>query len=95
VSRSWQDGVIAPIAPMAAVNFFMDRTAANWKLELARLKSETGDCNTAVPIHALGAQTGTFEWSCQRASLKGRLLLAPPNDGKVQSITFDVVKPQP
>ena len=77
---------------MAAVNFFMDRTAANWKLELARLKSQTGDCDTAAPIKALGAQTGSFEWSCQRAKIRGRLLLAPPNDGKVQSITFDVVK---
>jgi hypothetical protein len=93
VGQSWQSGAIAPIAPMAAVNFFMDRTAANWKLELARLKSQTGDCDTATPIMALGAQTGTFEWSCQRAKLKGRLLLAPPNDGKVQSITFDVAMP--
>lgn len=95
VGQSWQSGAIAPIAPMAAVNFFMDRTAANWKLELARLKSQTGDCDTAAPITALGAQTGNFEWSCQRAKLKGRLLLAPPNDGKVQSITFDVVMPAP
>ena len=72
---SYRGGTITPLAPMAAVNFFLDRTAANWKLELARLKTQVGDCETAAPIMALGAQTGSFEWSCQRGKIRGRLLL--------------------
>ena len=83
------------MGPMAAGNFFLDRTTENWKKELARLKTEAGDCETAAPLNVMGAQTGSFEWSCQRAKVRGRLLLAPPNDGKVQSVTFDVVRPTP
>jgi hypothetical protein len=41
----------------------------------------------------LGAQTGSFEWSCQRGKIRGRLLLAPPNDGKVQSVSFEAASP--
>jgi D-alanyl-D-alanine-carboxypeptidase/D-alanyl-D-alanine-endopeptidase len=88
---SWRDGVIAPMATMAAVNFFLDRTADNWKLELARLKTQVGDCKTDAPIHAMGTETGSFEWACQRGRIKGRLLLAPPNDYKVQSLIYDVM----
>lgn len=90
--RSWQGGAITPVAPMAAVNFFMDRTAENWKLELARLKKEVGDCDTTAPIVAAGTETGTFEWSCKTGKIKGRLLLAPPNDYKVQSLIYSAGK---
>jgi hypothetical protein len=90
--RSWQGGAITPVAPMAAVNFFMDRTAENWKLELARLKKEVGDCDTTAPIVAAGTETGTFEWSCRTGKIKGRLLLAPPNDYKVQSLIYSAGK---
>jgi CubicO group peptidase (beta-lactamase class C family) len=89
-AESWRSGAITPVAPMAAVNFFLDRTAENWKLELARLKTQVGDCKTDAPIHAMGTETGNFEWSCQRGKIKGRLLLAPPNDYKVQSLIYDV-----
>jgi CubicO group peptidase (beta-lactamase class C family) len=95
VGESYRSGVIAPLAPIAAVNFFMDRTAENWKRELARLKAQVGDCETGAPIHALGGQTGTFEWSCQRGKISGRLLLAPPIGGKVQSVIYDVEAPRP
>ena len=74
---------------MAAVNFFMDRTTENWKRELARLKTQVGDCDTAPAIHAMGAETGSFEWSCSKGKIKGRLLLAPPNDYKVQSVIYE------
>lgn len=67
VGQSWQGGAITPIAPMAAVNFFMDRTAANWKLELARLKSQTGDCDTAAP---------SWRWG-RRPALSNRSASAP------------------
>ena len=91
--ESFRSGAITPFAQMAAVNFFLDRTAANWKLELARLKTQVGDCETTAPVMVLGAQTGTFEWACQRGKIRGRLLLAPPNDGKVQSVIFEAVSP--
>ena len=90
-AQSWKSGDISALTPMAAVNFFMDRTAENWKRELARLKAQVGDCDTAPAIHAMGAETGTFEWSCSKGRIKGRLLLAPPNDYKVQSVIYEAM----
>ena len=90
---AWRSGGIAPLAPMAAVNFFLDRTTENWKIELGRLKAQVGDCETGAPIHAAGAQTGMFEWSCQRGRIRGRLLLAPPIEAKVQSLAYEVMPP--
>ena len=89
VAQSWKSGDVSALAPMAAVNFFMDRTAENWKRELARLKGEVGDCDTAPAIHAAGAETGSFEWVCAKGRIEGRLLLAPPNDYKVQSVIYE------
>jgi serine-type D-Ala-D-Ala carboxypeptidase/endopeptidase len=91
--QAWTSGAITPIAPMAAVNFFLDRTAENWKRELSRLKNQVGDCQTSSPIKVLGRQTGTFEWSCQRGRIRGRLLLAPPPKAQVQSLSYQIVPP--
>ena len=88
--ETYRSGAIAPVAPMAAVNFFLDRTAENWRLELARLKTQVGDCETTAPIAAAGSETGMFEWPCQRGKIRGRLLLAPPNDFKVQSLIYEI-----
>ena len=87
---AWKSGTVSAVAPMAAVNFFMDRTADNWKKVLADLKSQTGDCKTDAPITAQGMETGSFEWACQKGTVKGRLLLAPPNDYKVQSLIYEL-----
>ena len=89
VAQSWKSGDVSALAPMAAVNFFMDRTAENWKRELARLKGQIGECDTAPAIHAMGAETGSFEWTCAKGKIKGRLLLAPPNDYRVQSVIYE------
>ena len=89
-STAYQSGTIDAVAPMAAVNFFMDRTAENWKLELSRLKNSVGTCQTQTPITAQGAETGMFEWACQKGHIKGRILLAPPIEEKVQSLIYEV-----
>ena len=36
-----------------AMNFLMDRDAAAWKAELARLKGAAGTCDTRAPIAAM------------------------------------------
>ena len=92
-AQAWKSGTVDAVAPMAAVNFFMDRTAENWKSVLGQLKSQTGDCNTSAPIMAQGAETGMFEWACAKGKIRGRLLLAPPNDFKVQSLIYEVEAP--
>ncbi|MGH6829350.1 MAG: serine hydrolase domain-containing protein, partial [Rhizomicrobium sp.] len=87
-ARAYREGTIDALAPLAAVNFFMDRTARNWKLELQRLKTQVGECRTTAPVIALGAETGTFEWACRQGTIKGRILLAPPIPEKVQSLIY-------
>jgi serine-type D-Ala-D-Ala carboxypeptidase/endopeptidase len=88
--NAYHSGTIDAVAPMAAVNFFMDRTAENWKLELSRLKASAGECETQAPITAQGAETGMFEWACRKGHIKGRILLAPPVEEKVQSLIYEV-----
>lgn len=74
------------------MNFLMDRSADNWRREFARLKRETGACQTDAPITATGALSGRFTWTCENASLQGDLLLAPTNPPSIQALRLSVVR---
>ena len=93
--EAWAKSDIAPFAPMAAMNFFMDRSPANWKLELSRLKALAGNCDTKNLIIATGMAEGDFSWRCTKARVTGSLLLAPIMGGQVQSIIYDIRKDGP
>ncbi|HST37136.1 MAG TPA: serine hydrolase, partial [Allosphingosinicella sp.] len=90
----WTEGSIEPGRDALAMNFLMDRSAANWVAEFARLRSETGPCNHAGPLVATGALSGTFSWTCERARLEGQLLLAPTIPPSIQALRLRVVPPQ-
>lgn len=79
---------------LLAMNFLMDRSPENWAREFARLKGETGECDTSAPITPTGALSGTFSWRCARGQLSGQLLLAPTNPAGIQALRFNVVQPQ-
>ena len=53
------------------MNFLMDRSAENWARELARLKAQTGECETDAPITPTGALAGSFAWTCERGTARG------------------------
>ena len=89
----FEAGSLAPGRERLAMNFLMDRSAENWTRELARLTTQTGDCETGAPITATGALSGRFSWSCERARLEGQLLLAPTSPPTIQALRFNVVQP--
>lgn len=73
----WQAGDVMPARDRLAMNFLMDRTAENWKAELARLKATVGACKTDAAIVPGTAMAGSFVWSCEKGSIAGSILLAP------------------
>ena len=81
-------GRIEPGRSRLAPNFLMDRSAANWAAEFARLASEAGSCRTDAAIVPTGALSGTFVWSCERGAINGVLLLAPTTPVTIQALSL-------
>ncbi|WP_421854666.1 serine hydrolase domain-containing protein [Novosphingobium sp.] len=84
----WSAGTIDALQGRVAMNFPMDRTVANWAKVLAETKAKSGACETAAPIMAEGAMSGTFAWKCEKGSIKGTVLLAPTKPITLQSLEF-------
>jgi hypothetical protein len=76
-----------------AMNFFLDRSAEGWVRDLAKLKTQVGECDTSAPIAASGALAGDFTWRCAHGRLKGSLELAPTRPPLIQEITYTVTTP--
>jgi CubicO group peptidase (beta-lactamase class C family) len=86
-------GDVAAAGSLLAMNFLMDRSAANWRAEFVRLKGQVGDCQTNSPIQPTGTLSGSFQWQCSRGKLDGQLLLAPTNPAGIQALRFSVAAP--
>jgi CubicO group peptidase (beta-lactamase class C family) len=84
--RIWTRGKVEGETRYLAMNFLMDRSAANWAAELARLKAESGACDTAGPIQPTGALSGRFGWRCATGRIEGQLLLAPTPTPEIQAL---------
>jgi CubicO group peptidase (beta-lactamase class C family) len=91
----WNAGDVMAARDRLAVNVLLDRDAAAWKTELARLKAELGTCRTAAPITATTAMEGRFTWDCDKGKLIGSILLAPTPTPMLQAVTFAVAPPAP
>jgi CubicO group peptidase (beta-lactamase class C family) len=76
-----------------AMNFLLDRDAAGWARDLARLKGQVGECETTAPVTPTGALSGEFVWTCERGRLQGSLLLAPTRPAALQALRFSPVTP--
>jgi CubicO group peptidase (beta-lactamase class C family) len=90
----WRAGTLEPGRNRLAMNFLMDRSAENWAAEVARLKAQTGECETGAPLTATGALAGNFAWTCERGRIQGQLLLAPTDPPAIQSLRLRVVPAQ-
>lgn len=88
-ARSGVDGGLE----LLALIFLMDRSAENWAREFACLRETVGACNTAAPIKAASAMTGTFTWTCDRGNLTGAFILAPTTTTGIQALKLEVAKP--
>ena len=90
----YREGRVDKAAPGSlAMNFLMDRSAANWAREFARLKGQVGECRTDAPLIATGQLSATFEWQCERGRLQGQLLLAPTAPAGIQALRLNPVPP--
>ncbi|KTE08224.1 serine hydrolase domain-containing protein [Sphingopyxis sp. H115] len=87
-------GDLGPLGGRLAMNFLMDRSAANWKAELARLRAEVGACPSDEPLAPTGAMSATFRLNCDKGRLDGVILLAPTMPATVQALRFRVVPPE-
>jgi CubicO group peptidase (beta-lactamase class C family) len=77
-----------------AVNFLMDRGAAIRAAEFAQLKGQAGSCRTDTAIVPTGALAGRFEWTCERGTIVGTLLLAPTTQATIQAMGLRFVAGQ-
>ena len=86
-------GDLGPLRGRLAMNFLMDRSAANWAAEFAELKKEVGECPADEPLAPMGAMSTAFRLNCEKGKLDGVLLLAPTTPATVQALRFRVVPP--
>ena len=89
----YKAGAVEPGRELLAMNFLLDRDAEHWSREIARLKSEVGDCDTASPLTATGAHSGDFTWTCEHGRVAGSLLLAPTSPERIQAWDLSVINP--
>jgi CubicO group peptidase (beta-lactamase class C family) len=84
----WASGTVDALDKRTAMNFPMDRTAVNWAKVLAETKAMSGTCDTAAPVLAEGAMSGTFTWTCEKGRIEGSVILAPTRPITLQSLSF-------
>ncbi|MBX9883640.1 MAG: beta-lactamase family protein [Novosphingobium sp.] len=84
----WTAGTVDALQGRTAMNFPLDRNAANWAKVLGETKAKSGACDTTAPITAEGAMSGTFTWTCEKGRIEGTVLLAPTTPISIQSLTF-------
>ncbi len=76
-----------------AMNFFLDRDASLRNADIGALKEKTGACTvpaapTVTPTGPDGALAGTFEFTCERGSMKVNITLAPSSKPTLQKLEY-------
>ena len=89
----WAAGHVDGMTDRLAMNVLLDRDAAHWVTELARLRAEVGACPTTEPVVAESAMAGTFVWTCEHGRIKGDFLLAPTASPALQELDLKVATP--
>jgi CubicO group peptidase (beta-lactamase class C family) len=87
----WASGTVAPLSGRVAVNFAMDRSAAQWSKVLAETRASAGACMTDTPIEPDHAMSGTFTWNCAHGRIEGVVLLAPTRPITLQALRLTFV----
>lgn len=86
VGAIYAQGRIDAGGDLLAMNVPLDRDAADWAKELARVRAAAGDCDASAPIEPDGALSGSFTWRCEHGRVKGSVLLAPTQPPRIQSL---------
>jgi D-alanyl-D-alanine-carboxypeptidase/D-alanyl-D-alanine-endopeptidase len=86
VGAIYNQGDVTAGLDLLAMNFLMDRDAAGWERDLASLKKQVGECDTAAPLTATSTLSGEFTWRCAHGRVTGSVLLAPTHPPRIQSM---------
>ena len=71
----------------------LDRDLDRRRNELIALKGNVGTCAMSEPIKPISAMEGTFEWTCAKGRVLGRVQRAPTPTLSLQVIDFGVSRP--
>jgi hypothetical protein len=93
VGAMYAAGNVAAASGQLAMNFLLDRDADGRSRDLAKLKAEVGECDTASPVEPTGAHSGDFTWRCTHGRLKGSLSLAPTQPPRIQEWLLEPMVP--
>ena len=91
--KAYSSGNLGPLEGKLAMNFLMDRSAGNWTNELAKLKTEVGECGSEEALKTDNAMSAAYRWNCERGKIDGQILLAPTNPPTLQAWRMRVVQP--
>jgi CubicO group peptidase (beta-lactamase class C family) len=89
----YASGQVGTNREVLAMNFLLDRDAAGWGRDLAKLRGRVGDCDTRSPLVATGALSGDFSWQCQHGRVRGNLTLAPTVPPRIQRLLLEAIEP--
>ena len=89
----YRKGDALAIRERLAENFLMDRSAADWRRDLAAMRAQVGACGRGLPVEALGALSASFRWLCERGTVDGEILLAPTTPATIQKLRLTVTRP--
>jgi D-alanyl-D-alanine-carboxypeptidase/D-alanyl-D-alanine-endopeptidase len=87
-------GNLEPGKAMLAMNFLLDRSADSWAREFAKLRQQVGKCMGGAPVQPTGMLSGDFQWTCERGTIDGELLLSPTHPPRIQSLTLKAMRPR-
>ena len=93
VGEIYKAGDVMAGRDLLAMNFLLDRDADGWGRDLANLKRQVGDCQTAEPLSASGELTGEFAWRCTHGRIRGSLELAPTHPPRIQALELKPITP--
>ncbi len=90
----WNAADVSVAEDRLAMNFLMDRSVETWRTVLEKTRTDAGACATETPVNATGALSGTFDWTCEKGRVTGRVLLAPTTPPTIQALNF-ILTPTP
>lgn len=89
IASIYARGDVEPSKDRLAMNFLLDRDAAGWRRDIASLKKQVGDCDTAAPITPSHALAGQFTWRCTLGRVAGSVTLSPTRPPRIQEIKLE------
>jgi CubicO group peptidase (beta-lactamase class C family) len=90
---AYRRGDVLAIRDKLADNVLMDRSAADWRRDLAGIKGRVGACERDMPVYPRGAMSASFRWLCERGIVDGEILLAPTKPATIQKLQLKVAPP--